>query len=184
MLKLFRLRGGIKPEKTKGEVVSLVNEERRVFGLPILSPNRFLELAAFNHAKDMSKQGYFSHVTPDGADYIDRIRTAKYLDLSSSECGCTTLFNMKAIFDKNRTETTPNSITSSSEICGCKPRFSVGENIAKGQLTAGQAMNDWMNSKGHRANILHPQFVEIGIGLFGQLWVQNFGRVIIERITN
>lgn len=39
-----------------------------------------------------------------------------------------------------------------------------GENIAKGQKTAEAVMNSWMNSEGHRKNILNPNFTEIGVG--------------------
>ncbi len=39
-----------------------------------------------------------------------------------------------------------------------------GENIAKGQRTAQQVVNGWMNSEGHRKNILNPNFTEIGVG--------------------
>ncbi|WP_018247814.1 CAP domain-containing protein [Orenia marismortui] len=40
-----------------------------------------------------------------------------------------------------------------------------GENIAKGQPTAKAVMNGWMNSPGHRRNILSEKFTEIGVGL-------------------
>jgi uncharacterized YkwD family protein/spore coat assembly protein SafA len=44
-------------------------------------------------------------------------------------------------------------------------RFSAaGENIAYGQKTAQEVMNGWMNSPGHRANILSPSFTHIGVG--------------------
>lgn len=39
-----------------------------------------------------------------------------------------------------------------------------GENIAMGQTTAKQVVNSWMNSSGHRANILNKSFTEIGVG--------------------
>lgn len=39
-----------------------------------------------------------------------------------------------------------------------------GENIAYGQTSAAQVMNSWMNSSGHRANILNSSYTEIGIG--------------------
>lgn len=39
-----------------------------------------------------------------------------------------------------------------------------GENIAKGYLTAQSVVNGWMNSSGHRANILNPSFNTIGVG--------------------
>lgn len=39
-----------------------------------------------------------------------------------------------------------------------------GENIAKGQKTAETVMNGWMNSSGHRANILSSGYTRIGVG--------------------
>lgn len=52
-----------------------------------------------------------------------------------------------------------------------------GENIAQGQTSAHQVMTDWMNSEGHRANILNCRFTAIGIGLDtnGWYWTQDFG---------
>lgn len=43
---------------------------------------------------------------------------------------------------------------------------SIGENIAGGQSTSEQALTIWMNSPGHRKNILNPNYTEIGIGYF------------------
>lgn len=42
---------------------------------------------------------------------------------------------------------------------------SAGENIAMGQRTPEEVMNGWMNSPGHRANILSPSYTELGVGL-------------------
>ncbi|MFJ8039352.1 sigma-70 family RNA polymerase sigma factor [Kitasatospora sp. NPDC096147] len=54
-----------------------------------------------------------------------------------------------------------------------------GENIAKGQKDAAAVMNSWMNSPGHRANILNCAFTELGVGIHtgsgGPWWTQNFG---------
>ncbi|WP_418955705.1 sigma-70 family RNA polymerase sigma factor [Streptomyces tritici] len=53
-----------------------------------------------------------------------------------------------------------------------------GENIAKGQRTPAAVMDAWMNSPGHRANILNCSFKEIGIGIHdagGPYWTQVFG---------
>ncbi|MNI46027.1 Cysteine-rich secretory protein family protein [compost metagenome] len=49
-----------------------------------------------------------------------------------------------------------------------------GENIAKGQNTPTQVMNDWMNSPGHKANILNSSFTQIGIAYYNSEWVQEF----------
>ncbi|OMF22734.1 SCP-like extracellular [Paenibacillus sp. FSL H8-0548] len=51
---------------------------------------------------------------------------------------------------------------------------SAGENIAKGQQSPTQVMNDWMNSPGHRANILKDSFTQIGIAYYNGEWVQEF----------
>lgn len=40
-----------------------------------------------------------------------------------------------------------------------------GENIAAGQSTVTEVMNSWMNSPGHRANILNSQFWHVGFGV-------------------
>lgn len=49
-----------------------------------------------------------------------------------------------------------------------------GENIALGQKSPEQVMNDWMNSEGHRANIMNPNFKYIGVGVDGNAWTQLF----------
>ncbi|MEH7453636.1 CAP domain-containing protein [Gottfriedia acidiceleris] len=49
-----------------------------------------------------------------------------------------------------------------------------GENIAHGQTTANEVMTDWMNSTGHRTNIMSPNFKQIGIGKVGTYWTQQF----------
>jgi uncharacterized YkwD family protein len=51
---------------------------------------------------------------------------------------------------------------------------SAGENIAKGQTTPQEVMNSWMNSSGHRANILNPNYNAIGVGFYHGAWVQIF----------
>ncbi len=49
-----------------------------------------------------------------------------------------------------------------------------GENIAKGQRSAEEVVKDWMNSPGHRANILNPKYTLIGVGYYNGFWVQEF----------
>lgn len=41
----------------------------------------------------------------------------------------------------------------------------VGENIACGQSSEGEVVKDWMNSKGHRQNILNSGYTHLGIGI-------------------
>ncbi|MFI5756738.1 CAP domain-containing protein [Streptomyces sp. NPDC051569] len=56
----------------------------------------------------------------------------------------------------------------------------IGENIACGQRTAREVVRDWMDSPGHRANILKPDFTHLGAGFAGggpagTYWTQLFG---------
>ncbi|MER5295538.1 CAP domain-containing protein [Streptomyces pharetrae] len=57
---------------------------------------------------------------------------------------------------------------------------SIGENIACGQRSPAEVVTGWMNSPGHRANILEPDFTRIGVGFAGggragTYWTQVFG---------
>ncbi|MEH7110993.1 CAP domain-containing protein [Neobacillus niacini] len=53
---------------------------------------------------------------------------------------------------------------------------SAGENIAQGQRTPQEVVNAWMNSEGHRKNILSANFTHIGVGYekAGNHWTQMF----------
>ncbi len=55
---------------------------------------------------------------------------------------------------------------------------SAGENIAQGQRTPEQVVQAWMNSEGHRKNILSADFTHIGVGYNenGHYWTQMFIR--------
>ncbi|WP_223809142.1 CAP domain-containing protein [Nocardiopsis listeri] len=49
------------------------------------------------------------------------------------------------------------------------------ENVAKGQQSAEQVMDAWMNSEGHRRNILNCDLQAIGVGEADRAWTQKFG---------
>ena len=51
-----------------------------------------------------------------------------------------------------------------------------GENIAMGYATPQAVVNGWMNSSGHRANILSASYTQIGVGYVaqGNYWTQLF----------
>lgn len=48
------------------------------------------------------------------------------------------------------------------------------ENVAAGQTSDDQVSTDWMNSPGHRTNILNGSFTKIGVGRSGNYWVVQF----------
>ncbi|MFE7754561.1 sigma-70 family RNA polymerase sigma factor [Streptomyces sp. NPDC057429] len=79
--------------------------------------------------------------------------------------------------------TSPDGTDPGARITSAGYRWSTyGENIAKGQTTAAAVMEAWMNSPGHKANILNCAFKEIGVGRQessgGPVWTQNFGTAL------
>lgn len=61
---------------------------------------------------------------------------------------------------------------------GFSPISAWGENIAKGQRTAADVVRGWLNSPGHKANIMNCNYTHIGVGhdARGPLWTQVFAR--------
>lgn len=62
-------------------------------------------------------------------------------------------------------------------------KYTAGENIAAGYSTVAETVEQWMNSPGHRANILRADYTELGVGHcyrdgseHGHYWVQIFKR--------
>jgi uncharacterized protein YkwD len=107
-----------------------LNVARERHGLKPLKLNKRLSTAARRHARDMVRRDYFSHDSPEGATFVDRIRRSGYLRGARS--------------------------------------WTVGENLAWGarkRSTPRAITRMWMNSAGHRANILNPSFRDIGIGV-------------------
>jgi hypothetical protein len=76
-----------------------------------------------------------------------------------------------------------NGSTPSDRATAVGYRYSyVGENISAGNKTPTQTIQQWMNSPGHRQNILNPSYTEIGFGYayansssYRYYWVQVFG---------
>lgn len=70
-----------------------------------------------------------------------------------------------------------------AEAVGYEARM-MGENIAAGQKTPEQVVKGWMDSPGHRANILRSQYTDIGVGFYNNYWVQDFGSGDTNPISN
>ncbi len=82
--------------------------------------------------------------------------------------------------ERSFSHTRPNGSGFSTVLTSAGISFqSAGENIAYGQKTPAAVMNDWMNSSGHRANILNSGFTSIAVGHYQNsagvdYWVQLF----------
>lgn len=75
---------------------------------------------------------------------------------------------------------TPEGVSFATRITNEGYRWSAAaENIAKGQRTPDDVMRAWMNSPGHRANILNCNLKDLGVGLAYEgrtaVWTQDFG---------
>ncbi len=60
---------------------------------------------------------------------------------------------------------------------GYPTNSAIGENIASGYTTPASVVNGWMNSSGHRANILSTGFNYVGISRVNNYWTNTFGSV-------
>ena len=126
-------------------VIALVNLERQKAGLNKLITNTALEQSAQRYADTMADRGFFGHVSPEGEILRMRIEASGYY---------------KSFY---------------SEDCMCVTRYTVGENIARGQKTPQEVVQAWMRSPSHRETILTPVYTDIGIGINSGVFVQHFG---------
>ena len=84
------------------------------------------------------------------------------------------------LFSHDRPDGT-SCFTAMDQTGATKGAYTWGENIAAGNATAAATVEQWMNSPGHRANILNAKFTHIGVGYqhsagstYGHYWVQMF----------
>jgi uncharacterized protein YkwD len=66
------------PVAADTEILAAVNAERAAKNRAALVWDTRLEAAARKHAEDMVKRGYFSHVTPEGGTFQERVRREGY----------------------------------------------------------------------------------------------------------
>jgi len=144
----------------------LINKERRKYGLSLLEWKATLADIARNHSQDMSKRNYFSHYSPEGHDFFYRYKQQGYT------CGVhvgRTIYQggenlaLNHLYDS---VTTVNGIATSYD---WNSQDKIAETTVQG----------WMNSPGHRKNILTPYFKSEGIGVVitsdGDIYItQNF----------
>ncbi|KAJ9087152.1 hypothetical protein DSO57_1036068 [Entomophthora muscae] len=51
----------------------------------------------------------------------------------------------------------------------------IAENVAYNQRSVSEVMTSWINSPGHYANLINPQYQDFGAGMSNYYWTQNFG---------
>ena len=117
-------------------IAMLTNIERGNDGKPPLAWDKKLQQIARTHSQDMAEHDYFSHVDQDGGKATDRGLKAGY---------------------RCRKQLTARQF-----------QEGLGENIyfgSRGYMEPEDAVESWMNSPGHRANMLASYYDRIGIGV-------------------
>lgn len=126
-------------EALRGYLVELVNRDRVGQGLPALAWHDAAGRAAQAHAHDMLRNRYFSHTALDGSDVGQRLQAA--------QAGA-----LRAWGENIWTFSSGNVNGQAVTIVDFRPLVE-------------QAQESWMNSPGHRANLLNPAFTHIGVGI-------------------
>ncbi len=148
-------------------VIRYTNEARVTSGLPPLLEDTEISRIAFSHSTNMAVSGVLSH-TLRGQDATDRALAAGYDCRAFRGDGSYTYGLSENIIKAPRirqwTTTTINSIAIST-----KPTI-----YHKTSNDMARALVDsWLNSAGHRANILDPYATRIGIGIYIQRSIEN-----------
>ena len=138
-------------------VHDLVNAERETHGLSPLEYDEKLAAIATRHSLDMNTRNFFNHMNPDKEQPTDRARRAKYPIFESPD-GVT----FKSGIGENIYQCSTFASSSTSFEKNLKK---VQYEWVSGDQLAMDSVQGWMNSPGHRANILNKNYVREGIGI-------------------
>ncbi len=135
-------------EQARAALLSLLNAVRAKQGIAPLKVNEALNVSAQAYARQMSEEGFFSHMSPQGNSLRDRIAATGYGDdRYSADCFCTL-------------------------------GIMLGENLARGQKTPEEAVRDWLKSPTHPEAIMRKAYTDVGFGVSAGYWVTHFGGLI------
>jgi uncharacterized protein YkwD len=145
-------RPSINISKLERNIHDLINGERRKHGLSLLTWDNKLSSIARKHSQDMAMRNYFSHDTPEGHGFSYRYSQAGY---SCAVHGQGNIYYTGAenIFQNNLYD-----------------RVVFIDGVANYDWNtvrkiAESTVQGWMNSRGHRKNILTPYWTSEGIGV-------------------
>jgi uncharacterized protein YkwD len=126
------------------KIHQLVNFERKVVERTPLEWDDQLAMLARAHSEDMAKRKYFKHVTPEGLTPMKRAEVAGYhaCQLMGENIYQNNLYS-RVITEKKRTTYDWNSM----------------------DQIASTTLKGWMQSEGHRQNILEKNYTREGIGV-------------------
>jgi uncharacterized protein YkwD len=130
----------------------LINRQRKAENLKALQFDERLARIARAHSEDMARRHFFSHVNPDGKDPTARGKLAGYTCRKVYR-GYSTEGLAENIFQGN--------LYNRVRISGNQRSYdwNTAEDLAR------QGVKGWMNSPGHRRNILENNYTQTGIGV-------------------
>jgi uncharacterized protein YkwD len=131
-----------------------INAQRQQNGLSDLSYDSFLADIARGHSYDMVLRNYFDHVDPDGNNAKAR----------GDEAGYPCIRGYRNYYTKGLSENLYQGHRGSTYLT--EPNGTIVTNTWNSlDQIANMAVNGWMNSEGHRKNILNGNFQQEGIGV-------------------
>ena len=135
--------------------MALVNQKRANLGTPTLETSAELVAIATKHSEDMAARDCFAHDSPEGDTYLDRYREVGF------SCGRSVDRVIHQGAENIYQGWASNSLT-------IRDWRIVTIKVSNGQALASEAVREWMQSPGHRANFLHPvwgqQGIEVAVG--------------------
>ena len=136
----------------EAEIHNLINNERQSYGLAPLEYDTMLAQIARAHSVDMASRNYFSHTNPEGQGPTERAKAADY--------NC--YKNFGTYFTDGIAENIfKNSLYSSVSYYNGVPVYDWNSQ----SKIACSTVAGWMNSSGHRENILRSIYDKEGIGV-------------------
>lgn len=139
------------PERIEKTIHGLINRERAAKGLKPLAWDVKLAAIARGHSADMAKRGYFSHASPEGANFDARYRKARY--------GC--VVPVGDVIHGGAENIARDDLYAKITTVGDRKYYDWQSEDA----LARRAVDGWMKSPGHRANILTPHWMHEGLGV-------------------
>jgi len=144
------LVAGDDSEVIEKQIHDIINQERSQYGVKSLEWDEKLASIARAHSQDMADRGYYSHDSPEGKSFSDRYKEGK--------------FNCEIAISETTTETTDGTTTTTTYSVGAE-NINFLEGIHGEGIIASEAVDGWMDSEGHKENILTKYYKNEGIGV-------------------
>ncbi|MFA4877488.1 MAG: CAP domain-containing protein [Methanoregula sp.] len=151
------------PASLESRIHDLINVQRQQNGLMPLSYDSFLAGIARGHSWDMVTRQFFDHINPDGKNAKARGDAAGYPCIRSYK-SYATIGIAENLFQTNRYRSYTTSYTTANETSGIS-NATTSYDWNSAETVAQTVVTGWMNSPGHRKNILTDTYYQEGIGI-------------------